>query len=86
MAFQLSGERDFADSADSHVQIIQDLEDMLSVKQMTIEILALIDHHHHAIMPKSVDVERLARYTLALGMKHLLFLQKIFLGFKRNHF
>lgn len=54
-----------------HIQIIQDLEDMLSVKQMTIEILSLIDHHHHAVMPKSVDVERLARYSLALGKKVL---------------
>lgn len=37
------------------------------MKQMSIEILSLIDHHHHAVMPKSFDVAELARYTLALG-------------------
>lgn len=63
----MSGERDFADSTDSHIQVIQNLEDSLSIKQMTIEILSLIDHHHHSVMPKSVDVANLARYTLALG-------------------
>lgn len=39
---------------------------------MTIEILSLIDHHHHSVMPKSVDVANLARYTLALGKQILL--------------
>lgn len=34
---------------------------------MSIEILSLIDHHHHAVMPRSFDVAELARYTLALG-------------------
>lgn len=64
----MSGERDFADTTDSHIQVIQNLEDLLSIKQMTIEILSLIDHHHHSVMPKSVDVANLARYALALGM------------------
>lgn len=64
---QLSGQRDFTESTDAHIQIIQDLEDMLSTKQMTIEILSLIDHHHHAVMPKSYNVADLARYALALG-------------------
>lgn len=64
---QLSGERDFAESTDAHIQIIQNLEDQLSIKQMSIEILSLIDHHHHAVMPRSFDVAELARYTLALG-------------------
>lgn len=40
---------------------------------MSIEILSLIDHHHHAVMPRSFDVAELARYTLALGkILHLL--------------
>lgn len=64
---QLSGERDFAESTDAHIQIIQNLEDQLSIKQMSIEILSLIDHHHHAVMPRNFDVAELARYTLVLG-------------------
>lgn len=42
LAKELSGARDPTDS-DSHVQIITDLEDTLSVKQMEIEILSLLD-------------------------------------------
>lgn len=37
---------------------------------MSIEILSLIDHHHHAVMPRSFDVAELARYTLALGKRN----------------
>lgn len=69
---QLSGERDFAESTDAHIQIIQNLEDQLSIKQMFIEILSLIDHHHHAVMPRNFDVAELARYTMALGLLILI--------------
>lgn len=65
MYLQLSGAHDLTDS-DQHVQVIQDLEDLLSVKQMEIEILSMLDRHH-ASMPKPVNLDKLARYVLALG-------------------
>ncbi|XP_013105593.1 uncharacterized protein CG3556 [Stomoxys calcitrans] len=61
---ELSGARDPSDP-DDHVQKIQELEDMLSVKEMEIEILAMLDRHH--TLPKPLNLERLARYVLALG-------------------
>lgn len=67
---QLSGARDLMDTADLHVQIIDDLEGSLSVKQMTIDILMLLDQHRHALTPKAMDVEKLARFILALGLYH----------------
>lgn len=60
----MSGARDPTD-ADAHVQVIQDLEDLLSVKQMEIEILSMLDRHH--TLPKPVNLDKLARYVLALG-------------------
>lgn len=48
---------------------------------MSIEILSLIDHHHHAVMPRSFDVAELARYTLALGRN---FVTKFISHFKSN--
>lgn len=44
LAKELSGARDPTDQ-DNHVQIIADLEDTLSVKQMEIEILSLLDKY-----------------------------------------
>lgn len=64
---QLSGARDLMDSADLHVQIIDDLESLLSVKQMNIDILLLLDQHRHLLTPKAMDAEKLARFILALG-------------------
>lgn len=64
---QLSGARDLMDSADLHVQIIDDLESLMSVKQMTIDILLLLDQHRHSLTPKAMDAEKLARFILALG-------------------
>lgn len=64
---KLSGARDLTDSADSHIQQIEDLEDLLSVKQMMIEILLLLDHHHHSVIPRVINVDKIARYVLALG-------------------
>lgn len=64
LAKELSGARDPFDS-DEHLQVIQELEDMLSVKEMEIEILAMLDRHH--TLPKPLNLERLARYVLALG-------------------
>ncbi|XP_017074799.1 uncharacterized protein CG3556 [Drosophila eugracilis] len=65
LAKELSGGRDPNDSVDGHVQVIQDLEDTLSVKEMEIEILAMLDRHH--TLPKPLDLDKLARYVLALG-------------------
>lgn len=65
---QLSGAHDLTDS-DQHVQVIEDLEDLLSVKQMEIEILSILDRHHGSMtsITKPVNVDKLARYVLALG-------------------
>lgn len=60
--FQLSGAHDLTDS-DDHVQIIENLENLLSVKQMEIEILSMLDRHHG----KPVNLDKMARYVLALG-------------------
>lgn len=67
---KLSGARDLTDTADSHLQVIEDLEDLLSVKQMMIEILMLLDHHHHSVIPRIISVDKVARYVLALGKKN----------------
>lgn len=64
LAKELSGARDPTD-ADGHLQVILELEDMLSVKEMEVEILAMLDRHH--TLPKPLNLERLARYVLALG-------------------
>ncbi|CAD7086977.1 unnamed protein product [Hermetia illucens] len=64
LAKELSGARDPTD-ADDHLQIIQELEDMLSVKVMEIEILSMLDRHH--ALPKPLNLDKLARYVLALG-------------------
>lgn len=45
------------------MQVIENLENLLSVKQMEIEILSILDRHHG----KPVDLNKLARYVLALG-------------------
>lgn len=60
----MSGAWDSTD-ADGHLQVIEDLEDLLSVKQMEIEILSMLDRHH--TLPKPVNLDKLARYVLALG-------------------
>lgn len=65
LAKELSGGRDPVE-ADNHVQVIADLEDLLSVKQMEIEILTMLDRHHS--LPKPVNADKLARYVLALGV------------------
>ncbi|KAH8397899.1 hypothetical protein KR222_005935 [Zaprionus bogoriensis] len=65
LAKELSGGRDPNDSADAHMLVIQELEDTLSVKEMEIEILAMLDRHH--TLPKPLDLDKLARYVLALG-------------------
>ncbi|XP_037035719.1 uncharacterized protein CG3556 isoform X2 [Bradysia coprophila] len=64
LAKELSGVWDSPD-ADGHLQVIQGLEDLLSVKQMEIEILSLLDRHH--TLPKPINPDKLARYVLALG-------------------
>lgn len=46
--------------------MISDLEDMLSVKQMEIDILSMLDRHRSPI-PSPIEPNHLARYILALG-------------------
>ncbi|XP_055373396.1 uncharacterized protein CG3556 [Condylostylus longicornis] len=65
LAKELSGGRDPVES-DDHLQQIQELEDLLSVKEMEVEILSMLDRHHNAL-PKPVSPDKLARYTLALA-------------------
>lgn len=64
LAKELSGARDQTDT-DGHLQMIEDLENILSVKEMEIEILAMLDRHH--TLPKPINLDKLARYVLALG-------------------
>lgn len=47
-------------------QTISDLEDMLSVKQMEIDILTMLDRHR-AAAPQPMVTDHLARYILALS-------------------
>ncbi|KAL5275404.1 hypothetical protein ACFFRR_001344 [Megaselia abdita] len=61
---ELSAPKEIPD-VDEHLQTIQDLEDSLSKKEMEIEILSMLDRHHN--LPKPVNLDRLARYVLALG-------------------
>ncbi|EDW00025.1 uncharacterized protein CG3556 [Drosophila grimshawi] len=65
LAKELSGGRDPNESADAHMLVIQELEDTLSVKEMEIEILAMLDRHH--TLPRPLNLDKLARYVLALG-------------------
>ncbi|XP_062553955.1 uncharacterized protein CG3556 [Armigeres subalbatus] len=64
LAKELSGPRG-SDDNDNNVQEITDLENMLSVKQMEIEVLTMVDRHH--AMPKPVNTDRIAKYILAMG-------------------
>ncbi|CAO1441588.1 unnamed protein product [Diamesa serratosioi] len=64
LAKELSNGRDPNDS-DGHMQMITDLENMLSIKQMEIEIMTMLDKHHP--LPKPQDNDRLAKYILSLG-------------------
>lgn len=47
-------------------QIISDLEELLSVKQMEIDILTMLDRHRSAT-PTPIETDHLARYILALS-------------------
>jgi gastric intrinsic factor len=48
------------------LQQILDLEDSLSVKQMEVDILVMLHKHRTAIVPKPMEMDRLARYILSL--------------------
>lgn len=64
LAKELSGTKHLLDT-DGHLQLIQELENLLSVKEMEIEILSMLDRHHS--LPKPLNLERLARFVLSLG-------------------
>lgn len=46
--------------------MISDLEDALSIKQMEVDILIMLDKHRSPIS-KPLETDRLARYILSLG-------------------
>jgi gastric intrinsic factor len=60
----LSNAREPSDG-DSHLETISDLEDMLSVKEMEVEIMIMLDKHRATSKP--LTYERVARYILSLG-------------------
>lgn len=64
LAKELSGTKQLLD-VDENLQTIQDLENILSIKEMEIEILAMLDRHHS--LPKPLNLEKLARFVLSLG-------------------
>lgn len=64
-SFQLSNGREPSDN-DGHLQVISDLEDALSIKQMEVDILIMLDKHRSPIS-KPLETDRLARYILSLG-------------------
>ena len=49
--------------------MISELEDLLSIKQMEIDILNMLDKHNSKTMtiPKPIEPDRLARFILSLG-------------------
>lgn len=60
----MSDARELSDG-DSHLETISDLEDMLSVKEMEVEIMIMLDKHRATSKP--LTYERVARYILSLG-------------------
>lgn len=63
---QLSNNRESTDNEESK---IPELENLLSDKQMEIDILNMLDKHHSklATVPKPIEPDRLARYILSLS-------------------
>ncbi|KAG5672904.1 hypothetical protein PVAND_002992 [Polypedilum vanderplanki] len=68
LAKELSNGRESNDN-DGHLQMITELEDLLSIKQMEIDILNMLDKHNSKTMtiPKPIEPDRLARYILSLS-------------------
>lgn len=64
LAKELSGAKNLQDLG-GNLQIIDELENTLSVKEMEIEILTMLDRHHS--LPKPINLEKLARFVLSLG-------------------
>lgn len=65
LAKELSNGREPSDN-DGHLQVISDLEDSLSIKQMEVDILIMLDKHRSPIS-KPLETQHLARYILSLG-------------------
>jgi gastric intrinsic factor len=63
----LSNGRELSEDDDRHLQTISELEDALSVKQMELDILIMLDKHRSLAVPKPWETDRLARYILSLG-------------------
>uniref|UniRef100_A0A182NN82 Uncharacterized protein n=1 Tax=Anopheles dirus TaxID=7168 RepID=A0A182NN82_9DIPT len=64
LAKELSGARDPTDN-DNPIQAVSDLENLLSIKQMDIEVLTMLDRHHATA--KLPHTDHVAKYILAMG-------------------
>ncbi|XP_035784073.1 uncharacterized protein CG3556-like isoform X1 [Anopheles albimanus] len=64
LAKELSGARDPTES-DNPIQIVLDLENLLSIKQMDIEVMTMLDRHHAT--SKLPHTDHIAKYILAMG-------------------
>ena len=65
IVIQLSNGRESSDT-DGHLQQISDLEDMLSIKQMEVDVLVMLDKHRSPLS-KPLETDHLSRYILSLG-------------------
>ncbi|KFB43497.1 AGAP004726-PA-like protein [Anopheles sinensis] len=64
LAKELSGAKDPSES-DNPIQAVSDLENLLSIKQMDIEVLTMLDRHHATA--KLLNTDHIAKYILAMG-------------------
>ncbi|XP_052873289.1 uncharacterized protein CG3556 [Anopheles cruzii] len=64
LAKELSGARDPTDN-DNPIQAVSDLENLLSIKQMDIEVITMLDRHHATA--KLPHTDHVAKYILAMG-------------------
>uniref|UniRef100_A0A182JZ21 Uncharacterized protein n=1 Tax=Anopheles christyi TaxID=43041 RepID=A0A182JZ21_9DIPT len=64
LAKELSGARDPTEN-DNPIQAVSDLENLLSIKQMDIEVLTMLDRHHATA--KLPHTDHIAKYILAMG-------------------
>uniref|UniRef100_A0A182SMM7 Uncharacterized protein n=1 Tax=Anopheles maculatus TaxID=74869 RepID=A0A182SMM7_9DIPT len=64
LAKELSGARDPSEN-DNPIQAVSDLENLLSIKQMDIEVLTMLDRHHATA--KLPHTDHVAKYILAMG-------------------
>uniref|UniRef100_A0AAG5DGN2 Squalene cyclase C-terminal domain-containing protein n=1 Tax=Anopheles atroparvus TaxID=41427 RepID=A0AAG5DGN2_ANOAO len=64
LAKELSGANDPSEN-DNPIQAVSELENLLSIKQMDIEVLTMLDRHHAT--SKMPHTDHIAKYILAMG-------------------